>query len=347
MLLESFSKYHCGIGGIFVEGIEFKVIPSVNQIVDLEQNKKMKDGTNMGGVLKTKLEMDSVEQMIADNKEIIKRSGNNVQIASSVELCLLLFKGILIDNGETLFSLSKVNGKRCHMLPAKAIIYNSSNIKLCNPPTESRFEEVVEILSHQDFRIKCDIETKMLSSDTTYACFLVFKLSKKCHGLQCPVKARDLVPHRKERTKIISFRYPSTVNLDRIKWIPEQREDEWMEVIVWETNVDNMHNDEYVPMDLKLTCFEGNMSGLIVYGIDFRPTTSFFMMKLFENMVVSIPETTFPLILSAVPLPLMRLLSGPPNISWTSSSASSDPICRIPPPRVLGSLNTEFWSGSP
>ncbi|CAH1428057.1 unnamed protein product [Lactuca virosa] len=263
MLLESFSKYHCGIGGIFVEGIEFKVIPSVNQIVDLEQNKKMKDGTNMGGVLKTKLEMDSVEQMIADNKEIIKRSGNNVQIASSVELCLLLFKGILIDNGETLFSLSKVNGKRCHMLPAKAIIYNSSNIKLCNPPTESRcrFEEVVEILSHQDFRIKCDIETKMLSSDTTYACFLVFKLSKK------------------------------------MSWAP-------------------------VPNEL-------------------------FMMKLFENMVVSIPETTFPLILSAVPLPLMRLLSGPPNISWTSSSASSDPICRIPPPRVLGSLNTEFWSGSP
>ncbi|CAH1435132.1 unnamed protein product [Lactuca virosa] len=269
VLLKSFSKYYCGTWGIFIEGIEFKAIPSV----DLEKNKKSKDGTNMGGVLKTKLEMNSAEQMIANNEGIIKRSGNDVQIASSVELCLLLFKGILIDNGEKLFSLNEVNGKRCHMLPAKAIIYNSSNIRLCNPPTESRcrFEEVVEILSHQDFRIKCDIETKMLSSDTTYACFLVFKFSKKCHGLQCPVKARDLVPHRKEITKIISFRYPSTVNLDKIKWIPKQREDGWMEVIVWETNVDNTHNDEYVPMDLKLTCFEGNMSGLIVYGIEFRP----------------------------------------------------------------------------
>lgn len=68
--------------------------------MDLEKNKKLKDGTNMGGVLKTKLEMDSAEQMIADNEEIIKRSGNNVQNASSVELCLLLFKGVLIDNGE-------------------------------------------------------------------------------------------------------------------------------------------------------------------------------------------------------------------------------------------------------
>ncbi|KAL7600060.1 hypothetical protein Lser_V15G21996 [Lactuca serriola] len=267
VLLKNFSKYYCGTWGIFIEGIEFKAIPSV----DLEKNKKLKDGTNMGGVLKTKLQMDSAEQMIADNKEIIQRSGNNVQNASSVELCLLIFKGILIDNGEKLFSLSEVDGKRCHMLPAKAIIYNSSNIKLCNPPTESRFEEVVEILSHQDFRIKCDIETKMLSSDTAYACFLVFKLSKRCRGLQCPVKACDLVPNRKQRTKIISFRHPSTVNLDKIKWIPEQREDGWMEVIVWETNVDNKHNDEYVPVDLKLTCFEGNMSGLIVYGMDFRP----------------------------------------------------------------------------
>lgn len=32
-LLVSFSKYYCGIGGIFVEGIEFNAIPMVNQIV--------------------------------------------------------------------------------------------------------------------------------------------------------------------------------------------------------------------------------------------------------------------------------------------------------------------------
>ncbi|KAI3506190.1 hypothetical protein L1887_28546 [Cichorium endivia] len=268
VLLDSFSKYYCGTGDMFIEGIEFRAIRSE----DLEQKKKLKDGTNVG-VLKTKLDMDSMKQMITENREIIKRSGNNVQNASEEELYLLLSKGILIDKGEKFFSLSEVNKKRCHMLPAKAIIYNSSNIKLCKPPTESRcrFSEVVEILSHQDFRVKCDIETKMLSSDATNACYLVYKFSKSCRGLKCPVKARDLLTHRKERTKIISFTYPSTVNLDKIKWIPEQREDGWMEVIVWETIFDNTNNDEYIPMDLKLTCFEGNMSGLIVYGIEFRP----------------------------------------------------------------------------
>ncbi|KAI3506186.1 hypothetical protein L1887_28542 [Cichorium endivia] len=267
VLLESFSKYYCGTGGIFVEGIEFQAIRSAN----LEQKKELKDGKNVGGVLERQLDVGSKEQMITDNREIIKRS--NVRNASKEKVYLLLSKGILIDNGEKLFSLNEVNRKRCHMLPAKAIIYSSANVKLCKPPTESRcrFSEVVEILSHQDFRIKCDIETKMLSSDATYACFLVFKLSKSCRGLKCPVKARDLLPHRKERTKIISFTYPSTVNMDKIKWIPEQRDDGWMEVIVWETIFDNTNNDEYIPMDLKLTCFEGNMSGLIVYGIEFRP----------------------------------------------------------------------------
>ncbi|KAI3691120.1 hypothetical protein L2E82_49338 [Cichorium intybus] len=251
VVLESFSKYYCGTGGIFVEGIEFQAIRSAN----LEQKKELKDGKNVGVVLERQLDVGSKEQMITDNREIIKRS--NVRNASK----------------EKLFSLNEVNRKRCHMLPAKAIIYSSANVKLCKPPTESRcrFAEVVEILSHQDFRIKCDIETKMLSSDATYACYLVYKHSKNCRGLECPVKARDLLPYRKERTKIISFTYPSTVNMDKIKWIPEEREDGWMEIIVWETIFDNTNNDEYIPMDLKLTCFEGNMSGLIVYGIEFRP----------------------------------------------------------------------------
>lgn len=133
-----------------------------------------------------------------------------------------------------------------------------------------RFAELVEILSYHELRIKCNIETQMLSSDTAYACFLVFKLSENCRGLKCPVKARDLLPYKKERTKIISLTSPSTVNLDKIKWIAEQREDGWMEVIVWETVFENF-NDETIPMDLKLICFEGTMAGLIVCGIEFRP----------------------------------------------------------------------------
>ncbi|XP_052620150.1 uncharacterized protein LOC111907996 isoform X2 [Lactuca sativa] len=274
ILLESLSQYYCGRGAIYIEGIEFQAIRSV----DFEHNNELKDGTNSEGVLiNTQLDMDWVEKMLYRYEKIIRRYGKNVHVANGIDnkevMYRLLSEGIHIDKGEKFFSLSK-SMKNCHMLRASSVIYNSLNLKFSKPPTglRCRFAKVAKILSHQDFRIKCDIETQMLSSDTTYACFLVFKLSKKCHGLKCPVKARDLVPHRKERTKIISFTYPNIVNLDKIKWIPEQREDGWMEVIVWEFNVDSTHNDEFVPMDLRLTCFEGNMSGLIVYGIEFRPT---------------------------------------------------------------------------
>ncbi|KAL7600063.1 hypothetical protein Lser_V15G21992 [Lactuca serriola] len=272
ILLESLSQYYCGRGAIYIEGIEFQAIRNV----DFEHNNELKDGTNNEGVLiNTQLDMDWVEKMLYHYEKIIRRYGKNVHVANGIDnkevIYRLLSEGIHIDKGEKFFSLSKVNMKKCHMLRASSVIYNSLSLKFSKPPTGLRFAKVAKILSHQDFRIKCDIETQMLSSDTTYTCFLVFKLSKKCRGLKCPVKARDLVHHRKERTKIISFRYPSTVNLDKIKWIPKQREDGWMEVIVWEFKVDNTHNDEYIPMDLKMTCFEGNMSGLIVYGIEFRP----------------------------------------------------------------------------
>ncbi|KAJ9556483.1 hypothetical protein OSB04_011097 [Centaurea solstitialis] len=265
VLLESFSRYYCGNCGMFVEGIEFQAISRMDCI----ENKELNDEKSF----KPDLNMDRVEQMAIDCQDIIKRSESNTQTASKEDLYFLLFKGILIDKGEKLFSLSKVNGKKCHMLPAKKVIYNPSNVTLYNikPQAQSRFAECVHILYHHEFRIKCNIETQMLSLDTTYACYLVFKLSEKCRGLRCPVKARDLLPYKKERTKIISFTSPTTVNLNKIKWIPEQREDGWMEVKVWETRLDDRHDGESIPVDLKLLSFEGTMFGLILYGIEFRP----------------------------------------------------------------------------
>ena len=134
-----------------------------------------------------------------------------------------------------------------------------------------RFAEAVEILSHYEFRIKCNIERELLSPDTNYGCFLVFQISKECRGLTGPVKGRNLLPHKNKETNIISFRTPSQVNLQYFKWIPAEREDGWMEVIVWEIHSENEQIAEHIPMDMKLTNFEGSMSGLIVCGIEFRP----------------------------------------------------------------------------
>ncbi|XP_071696996.1 uncharacterized protein [Rutidosis leptorrhynchoides] len=267
--LKSFSRYYCGSGGIFVEGLEFN--PIANR--DCKEDKGLNYDNSERELLKFDADNDTVDQMAIECREIIKRSKISNRNASKEELYFLLFNGVHVDNGEKFFSLSEVNGKKCLMLSAKAVIYDTSHVKLYNKTHANDrciFAESVEILAHHELHIKCDIETQMLSSDTAYACFLVFKLSDKCRGLKCPIKARELLPYKKERTKIISLTCQSFVNLDNIKWVPEQREDGWMEVVVWET-VTEKYNAETIPMDLKLICFEGTMAGLIVCGIRFCP----------------------------------------------------------------------------
>ncbi|GJX41179.1 phloem protein 2-like protein, partial [Tanacetum coccineum] len=162
-------------------------------------------------------------------------SQRNPVNTSKEELNALLSEGILIDQGEKLFSVSKVSMKKCYMLSAKSVIHSSPNVK-CSvtvPRSQSRFAEVVEILSHYEFRIKCSIERELLSPNTNYGCFLVYKISEACRGLKGPV------------------------NLQYFKWIPAEREDGWMEVIVWEIHSENGQIAEYIPMDMKLTNFEG------------------------------------------------------------------------------------------
>ncbi|KAK9050811.1 hypothetical protein SSX86_030219 [Deinandra increscens subsp. villosa] len=178
-----------------------------------------------------------------------------------------------LEEGEKLFSLNKVSGKKCHMLPAKAVLYDTSDVNRFNWKSlvESRFLEAVELLSHQVLRIKCKIEGHNLSADTDYACYLVFKLSKQCHGLHCPVKVQDALLWKNKQFKFLYLRSPRVVNLHGNQRVPKLREDGLMEIIVWELNTSNKLHDDHLHMSLKLRCYEGTMSGLVVYGIEFRP----------------------------------------------------------------------------
>ncbi|KAK9068983.1 hypothetical protein SSX86_013099 [Deinandra increscens subsp. villosa] len=230
VLLESFSRYHCGNGSIYVEGIEFRVIDNV-------QNK----------------DIEQVQQLL--------KSDSNIKF-------------------EHLLSQNEVNRKEHLMLSATEVLYDSSNVKHfhLHPSTESRFQEVIELLPQQVFRIKCKIENKMLSQDTEYLCYLVFKLSDKCVGLHCPVRVRDLRKSNRynKKTEIVYFRSPSPWNLHENNSIPKQREDGWMEVKVWKfkSSGDDSYDqprDGSIPVNLKLITYEGTMSGLIVCGMEFRP----------------------------------------------------------------------------
>ncbi|KAJ0735718.1 putative phloem protein [Helianthus annuus] len=242
VLLESLSRYYCGTGEIYVEGIHFQ--PINNTTLEPELYEKLK---GVQEVLKSNL--DYGQQVPVDYDEINR-----------------------LDDDEKLLSVSKANEKNCHMLPAKMVLYESSDVKCFNwkslAEPESRFLEVAELISHQVFQIRCKIEIQKLSPDTDYACHLVFKLSQQCHGLHCPVRVRDVLNRKKKEFKFVYFRSPRLVNLYGNEKVPKLREDGLMEVIMWEFN---SGNKDHVPMSLKLRCYEGTMSGLIVYGVEFRP----------------------------------------------------------------------------
>ncbi|KAM0065844.1 putative protein kinase RLK-Pelle-L-LEC family [Helianthus debilis subsp. tardiflorus] len=176
-------------------------------------------------------------------------------------------------NMDQLLSLNEVNRKKHLVFSAMEDLYDSSNVKCfqLQPSTESRFQRVIELPSHHLFRINFKIQSQMLSQDTEYTCYLVFKLSRKCVGLHCPVIVRDLVRENNNEAKIIYFRSPRPWNIHENISIPIQREDEWMEVKVWKFNSNHQLKNDCIPVNLKFITYEGTMSGLIVCGLEFRP----------------------------------------------------------------------------
>ncbi|GJR80796.1 kinase-like domain, phloem protein 2-like protein [Tanacetum coccineum] len=242
-LLESFSSYHCGDGAIYVEGIEFRAI----QKVKLEDIGKSEEAPQ---VLKSNF---SVTQLATKFKDTFKK----------------------YPNYEDLFWFDNVNGKKLLMLSAKATILKFSDVNLYSSRStfkkypNCRFRKVGELLPQQVFHISCTIENQMLSPDTEYACYIVFKISKNCQGLHYPVKVRDLLHHGNE-SEFVYFIIPNLLNINDITGVPKQREDGWMEIQLCKfSSAHELENDSH-STNMRFTSQEGTMSGLIVYGLEFR-----------------------------------------------------------------------------
>ncbi|XP_071739339.1 uncharacterized protein [Rutidosis leptorrhynchoides] len=225
--LESFSPYYCESRSIYVQGIEFKAIEKVDQ----KENEKLKE-VQQG--LKSNLNIDQRQQLSTD------------KIAEENSY------------GETV--------KKHITLSAKEFLYNPHRMTSFHfePSDDSSFEDVTELLQEHVFRIKYKIEIEKLSPLTEYACYLVFKLTNKCRGLYGPVKVRDILHKKNKQTKFIYFRSPSQLNQHDGNWVPEQRKDGWMEVMIWEFNSKYKPGKNIIPMHLQLITYEGTMAGLIV-----------------------------------------------------------------------------------
>ncbi|TYI09343.1 hypothetical protein ES332_A09G065900v1 [Gossypium tomentosum] len=180
---------------------------------------------------------------------------------------------IIIDNGTMSFGLDKATGKKCYMLGARRL-----SISWANTPRywrwkrvpESRFSEVAELKEVWWLDVKGTIETKILSPNTPYVAYLVYKFSSSRYGFE--KKPVDLHVELGESDAGRTFR----IFLDPSANIPQfsrEREDGWMEVKLGEFF--NEHGD-----DGKATCSLREVDnytpkkGLIIEGIDIRPKDS-------------------------------------------------------------------------
>ncbi|XP_042451507.1 F-box protein PP2-B10-like isoform X2 [Zingiber officinale] len=206
-----------------------------------------------------------------------------------------------------IFSLDRSSGAKCFMLSARELVItwaDTDSYWRWVPEPDSRFSEVAELLSVCWLEIRGHFKCKMLSSKTTYAAYLIFKLSDRAYGLGHPLQEAsvelgtelstsvvclqpsDMYAHMHARRSRVWFRRGLhwrrrvlTVNesqeadeeaKEAAGRVPQLRNDGWMEIELGE-----FYNcgEEDKEVDVSLLEVKGGhwKIGLIIEGIEIRP----------------------------------------------------------------------------
>ncbi|KAL2463294.1 putative F-box protein PP2-B8 [Forsythia ovata] len=229
----------------------------------------------LGSSSNTVSEMDWERLLPSDYEDIIARSVNPVAYATKKDLYLSLCDSpILLDGGKMSFQLDKTTGKKCYMIGARELrISCDPEVWECTSFKSSRFSMVVELLLVRSFDIRGRIETQMLSPKTRYAAYLVFKFGKNFDGFE---SIKGIIKFFKHDKDYEAEERATTLHLLPVKSkngkIAVRRYDGWMEL-----QLGMFYNDLGDDSPVVVLLKEKNdyiNSGLIVEGIEFRPTTN-------------------------------------------------------------------------
>ncbi|KAK1417799.1 hypothetical protein QVD17_26933 [Tagetes erecta] len=274
---------------IFYKELTKSAEPPLNYTSKLELKKLLSKGVlfNSGKTVERKDGKQPVSDSYAnwedklptDYEEIINRSKNRIQWTTKKEAYSIIRKGFLVNNGKKRsiwFSLDK-NGKKCHMLSATATVTcDSRKDTLMSYLPDSRFGEAVRF-GFWCLEINNYVQSHLVSSQTTYAAYLVYKIRKEQSGSEAVIVVEDeeylgsnnywyiylVSPQTPVIRSKIDRHTRNPLNGLKIKGIPQQRSDGWMEVQVWEFNTTTA--TKLIPMRLKLTtCGAKKFSGLII-----------------------------------------------------------------------------------
>ncbi|KAI6695488.1 hypothetical protein NL676_023198 [Syzygium grande] len=204
---------------------------------------------------------------------------------------------LLIDSGRKSFALEKWSGKKCYMIGSRdlSIVWGDAprSWRWSSLPV-SRFPEVAELLRVCWLEVHAKMETRLLSADTYYAAYFIFKFVHENYGFENrPVEVSIISGSMSERSNIFLdpdgrlrqqcqtareryshvFHEASAAGLvqAREKQIPRDRGDGWKEVDLGEFFVSDPPTGE-VQINL-MEVKSGNWkSGLVIQGIELRPT---------------------------------------------------------------------------
>lgn len=182
----------------------------------------------------------------------------------------LSFHPILIANGTMSFQLEKESGKKCYTLGARAL-----SIVWGDAPQywswtflpDSRFLEVAQLEIVWWLHFSGKIETRILSSRTNYAAYLVFRLDTDTEGF------RDRTVDLHVSVEGTASGQVRRVLLDPPENVPQQaqqRADGWMEIEMGEF-FNECGEDGTVELCLKEVDTNYYKRGLIIEGIEVRP----------------------------------------------------------------------------
>uniref|UniRef100_A0A5B7BLC7 Putative F-box protein PP2-B10-like n=1 Tax=Davidia involucrata TaxID=16924 RepID=A0A5B7BLC7_DAVIN len=215
----------------------------------------------------------------SDYEEIISRSVAPVVFTSMRDLFFRLCDSPILLRGSAMsFALDKGTGKKCYMLGSRELSIARGNTQYqwrWTRSLESRNSEAVEY-GHgcRLDDIQCKMETHMLSPNTTYAAYFVYKLLT--NGFEYyPVYASVKFVKGGGRGDIyavnrafLTSRTSTHVPIRQYGQLPRERRDGWMEIEMGEFFNDHGHDNE---VELLVKGSKVLNFRLIVQGIELRP----------------------------------------------------------------------------
>ncbi|CAL4967591.1 unnamed protein product [Urochloa decumbens] len=195
---------------------------------------------------------------------------------------------VLLADGLTSMWLDRETGAKCYMLSARALCViwgDTPQYWRWIPLTDSSFSEAAELLHVWWLEIRGNIDSKMLSQNSAYAAYIVFKVARGAYGLGSHFaetsvslggseSARQVCLDDLNRGYDESRRGPRPIGRGRIEippdvLVPCERADGWLELEMGEFQNAEGEDGE---VSIKLMQTSSTVkSGLIVQGIEIRP----------------------------------------------------------------------------